>query len=139
MAVETRYIPVETGGDGDILELTQDIQNQINSSGINDGVVTIFTPSATSGITTLEFEPGCVEDLQRLFNEIISPEKNYAHNQRWGDGNGHSHIRAGLIKPSLTVPIVEGKMTLGTWQSIILVDFDNRPRKRNLVVQIMGE
>ncbi|MFV1950106.1 MAG: secondary thiamine-phosphate synthase enzyme YjbQ, partial [Anaerolineales bacterium] len=125
MAVETRYIPVETGGDGDILDLTQDIQNQINSSGINDGVVTIFTPSATSGITTLEFEPGCVKDLQRLFNEIIPPERDYAHNQRWGDGNGHSHTRAGLIKPSLTVPIVEGKMTLGTWQSIILVDFDN--------------
>lgn len=139
MAVETRYIPVETGGDGDILDLTQDIQNQINSSGINDGVVTIFTPSATSGITTLEFEPGCVKDLQRLFNEIIPPEKDYAHNQRWGDGNGHSHTRAGLIKPSLTVPIVEGKMTLGTWQSIILVDFDNRPRERQLVLQIMGE
>lgn len=139
MAVETRYIPVETGGDGDILDLTQDIQNQINSSGINDGVVTIFTPSATSGITTLEFEPGCVKDLQRLFNEIIPPEKDYAHNQRWGDGNGHSHTRAGLIKPSLTVPIVEGRMTLGTWQSIILVDFDNRPRERQLVLQIMGE
>lgn len=139
MAVETRYIPVETGGDGDILDLTQDIQNQINSSGINDGVVTIFTPSATSGITTLEFEPGCVKDLQRLFNEIIPPEKDYAHNQRWGDGNGHSHTRAGLIKPSLTVPIVEGKMTLGTWQSIILVDFDNRSRERQLVLQIMGE
>ncbi len=139
MAVETRYIPVETVGDGDILDLTQDIQNQINSSGINDGVVTIFTPSATSGITTLEFEPGCVKDLQRLFNEIIPPEKDYAHNQRWGDGNGHSHTRAGLIKPSLTVPIVEGKMTLGTWQSIILVDFDNRPRERKMVVQIMGE
>ncbi len=139
MAVETRYIPVETGGDGDILDLTQDIQNQINSSGINDGVVTIFTPSATSGITTLEFEPGCVKDLQRLFNEIIPPERDYAHNQRWGDGNGHSHTRAGLIKPSLTVPIVEGKMTLGTWQSIILVDFDNRPRERQLVLQIMGE
>ena len=139
MAVETRYISVETGGDGDILDLTQDIENQINGSEINDGVVTIFTPSATSGITTLEFEPGCVEDLQRLFNEIIPPEKNYAHNQRWGDGNGHSHARAGLIKPSLTVPIVEGKMTLGTWQSIILVDFDNRPRERQLVLQIMGE
>ena len=139
MAVETRYISVETGGDGDILDLTQDIQNQINGSEINDGVVTIFTPSATSGITTLEFEPGCVEDLQRLFNEIIPPEKNYAHNQRWGDGNGHSHARAGLIKPSLTVPIVEGKLTLGTWQSIILVDFDNRPRERQLVLQIMGE
>ena len=139
MAVETRYISVETGGDGDILDLTQDIQNKINGSEINDGVVTIFTPSATSGITTLEFEPGCVEDLQRLFNEIIPPEKNYAHNLRWGDGNGHSHARAGLIKPSLTVPIVEGKMTLGTWQSIILVDFDNRPRERQLVLQIMGE
>ena len=139
MAVETRYISVETGGDGDILDLTQDIQNQINGSEINDGVVTIFTPSATSGITTLEFEPGCVEDLQRLFNEIIPPEKNYAHNLRWGDGNGHSHLRAGIIKPSLTVPIVEGKMTLGTWQSIILVDFDNRPRERQLVLQIMGE
>jgi secondary thiamine-phosphate synthase enzyme len=139
MVVETRYISVETGGDGDILDLTQDIQNQIRISGINDGVATIFTPSATSGITTLEFEPGCVEDLQRLFNEILPPEHNYAHNQRWGDGNGHSHARAGLIKPSLTVPIVEGKLTLGTWQSIILLDFDNRPRERRLVVQIMGE
>ena len=139
MAVETRYISVETGGNGDILDLTHDIQDQITSSGINNGVAIIFTPSATSGITTLEYEPGCVKDLQRLFNEIIPPEQNYAHNQRWGDGNGHSHTRAGLIKPSLTVPIVKGKMTFGTWQSIILVDFDNKPRGRKLVVQIMGE
>ena len=139
MVVVTRYIPIETGGDGEILDLTQSVQDHINSSGIYDGIVTIFTPSATSGITTLEFEPGCVKDFQRLFDEIIPPEQEYTHNLRWGDGNGHSPVRAGLIKPSLTVPITDGKMTLGIWQSIVLVDFDNRSRERKLVLKIIGE
>ncbi len=122
-----------------MLNITDAVQNCVADSELGDGVVTIFTPSATSGITTLEYESGCVQDLQRLFDEIIDPKRDYAHNLRWGDGNGHSHARAALVKPSLTVPFCEGMMTLGTWQSIVLVDFDNSPRQRKLVIQIMGE
>jgi len=139
MAVETRYIPLTTEGNGDVLDLTTDLQEQVCASGINQGIAVIFTPSATSALTTLEYEPGCVKDLQQLFDEIIPPDRGYAHNQRWGDGNGHSHTRAALLKPSLTIPIIKGKLTLGTWQSIILVDFDNRARQRNLIIQIIGE
>lgn len=139
MAVITKHLQLETDGNGAVLNITDAVQNCIADSGLRDGVVTIFTPSATSGITTLEYEAGCVQDLQRLFDEIIDPEREYAHNLRWGDGNGHSHARAALVKPDLTVPFCEGMMTLGTWQSIVLVDFDNRPRQRKLVVQIMGE
>jgi len=138
VTVDTKYIPLQTGGNGDILDITAQVQEHISASSIKDGIVTIFSPSATSGITTLEYEPGCVEDLQRVFDEIIAPDRSYAHNQRWGDGNGHSHARAALLKPSLTIPFVKGKLTLGNWQSIILVDFDNRSRERNLVVQILG-
>ncbi len=139
MTVATKHVSLETEGNGDVINISDAVQNCIAESGIGAGVVTIFTPSATSGLTTLEYESGCVEDLQRLFDEIIPEDRAYAHNLRWGDGNGHSHARAALVKPSLTVPICEGVMTLGTWQSIVLVDFDNRPRQRKLVVQIMGE
>ncbi len=139
MTVETKSIKVQTNGNGDTLDITSDVQNQITNCDLVSGIVTIFTPSSTSGITTLEFEPGCVEDLQRLFNEILPSDREYAHNKRWGDGNGHSHARAALLKPSLTIPFVDKNLTLGTWQQIILVDFDTRPRQRKLVVQILGE
>lgn len=139
MTVITKTIALSTAGNGDVADITSSVRNCVSESALVSGLVTVFTPSATSGITTLEFEPGCVSDLQRFFDEIIPVEKEYAHNQRWGDGNGHSHARAALTKPSLTVPIVNGELTLGTWQSIILVDFDNRPRSRELIVQIMGE
>jgi len=139
MTVETKYIAIQTSGNGDILDITSEVQLIISDCNLVSGIVTIFTPSATSGLTTLEFEPGCVEDLNRVFNEILPPNRDYAHNQRWGDGNGHSHARAALLKPSLTVPFVESKLTLGTWQQIVLVDFDTRHRQRKLVVQILGE
>ena len=139
MTVETKSIKVQTNGNGDTLDITSDVQNQITNCDLVSGIVTIFTPSSTSGITTLEFEPGCVEDLQRLFNEILPSDREYAHNKRWGDGNGHSHARAALLKPSLTIPFVDKNLTLGTWQQIILVDFDTRQRQRKLVVQILGE
>ncbi len=139
MTVETKSIKVQTNGNGDTLDITSDVQNQITNCDLVSGIVTIFTPSSTSGITTLEFEPGCVEDLQRLFNEILPSDREYAHNKRWGDGNGHSHARAALLNPSLTIPFVDKNLTLGTWQQIILVDFDTRPRQRKLVVQILGE
>ena len=139
MTVETKYLPFQTVGNGDVIDITGEIQNSLSSGNITNGILTIFTPSATSGITTLEFEPGCVKDLQTVFDKIVPPGKDYFHNQRWGDGNGHSHARAALLKPSLTVPFVERKMILGTWQSIVFVDFDNRDRQRNLVLQIIGD
>ena len=139
MNVETSYIQVQTAGSGDLLDITSQVQDCLGSSMLSSGIVVIFTPSATSGLTTLEYEPGCVKDLQRVFDEIVPPERDYHHNARWGDGNGHSHVRAALLKPSLTVPVVDGELTLGTWQSIILADFDNRKRNRRLVVQFLGE
>ena len=139
MNVISKTIPVNTEGNGDVVDITDPLLSCVYESIVQAGLVTVFTPSATSGITTLEYETGCVNDLQRLFDQIIPPDQPYAHNQRWGDGNGHSHARAALTKPSLTIPIINGKLTLGTWQSVVLVDFDNRPRTRELIVQILGE
>jgi len=137
--VKTERISFSTGGHGEIRNITPEVARVVGDSGLVSGLATIFTPSATSGLTTLEYESGCVEDLQRLFDEILPPDRSYAHNARWGDGNGHSHARAALIKPSLSVPFVEGELTLGTWQQIVFLDFDNRSRDRELVVQLIGE
>jgi secondary thiamine-phosphate synthase enzyme len=139
MTVETTYIKLQTKGNGDVVDITSQVQASVSDCSLENGIVSIFTPSATSAITTLEYEPGCVEDLQRVFDDILSPSREYAHNQRWGDGNGHSHARAALLKPSLTVPFIAKELALGTWQQIILVDFDNRHRQRNLVVQLLGD
>jgi secondary thiamine-phosphate synthase enzyme len=139
MPVETHTIALETQGNGNILDITGEVQECVRRSQITSGIVTIFSPSATSGLTSLEFEPGCVKDLQRLFNEIIPPDRGYAHNQRWGDGNGHSHARAALLKSSFTVPFIDRNLTLGTWQSLVFVDFDNRPRSRRLILQLLGD
>ncbi len=106
---------------------------------LKSGTVTVFCASSTSGITTIEYESGALKDLKRVFDEIVPAESEYAHNEAWGDGNGHSHVRAALVGPSLTVPFVGGRLTLGTWQQIVYIDFDNRARRRDLVVQIMGE
>ena len=139
MTVQTRSIGLSTRGDADIQDITGQVAAAVADTGLLDGVVTVFCPSATSAVTTLEFESGCVSDLRRLFDEIVDPGRHYAHNARWGDGNGHSHVRAALLGPSLTVPFSGGRLTLGTWQQIIYVDFDNRPRRRELVAQVMGE
>ncbi|HSG16756.1 MAG TPA: secondary thiamine-phosphate synthase enzyme YjbQ [Anaerolineae bacterium] len=139
MPILTETIELNTSGDADIRDITRQVAAAIAGSGLRDGTVTIFCPSATSALTTLEYESGCIGDLRRLFDEIIDPARHYAHNARWGDGNGHSHVRAALLGPSLTVPFVSSQLTLGTWQQIIYVDFDNRARQRRLVVQIIGE
>jgi secondary thiamine-phosphate synthase enzyme len=139
MAVHNTTINLITKGNMDIQDITDQISGAVSNSGIKDGIVTVFAPSSTSGITTIEFESGCISDLRRLFDELIDPQRHYAHNARWGDGNGHSHIRSALLGTSFTVPLVDKSMTLGTWQQIIYVDFDNRPRHRHLVVQIIGE
>ena len=139
MPVKSFSIQLSTRGDADIHDITEQVARQVTQSGLKDGTVTVFCASSTSAITTIEYENGALSDLKRLFNEIIPPNREYAHNARWGDGNGHSHVRASLLGPSLTIPFVNGKLTLGTWQQIIYVDFDNRPRKRELVLQIIGE
>jgi secondary thiamine-phosphate synthase enzyme len=137
--VKTGSIQLNTRGNADVQEITPQVAKVVRDSAIKNGTVTIFCPSSTSALTTIEYESGCVSDLRRLFDEIIPQNREYAHNARWHDGNGHSHIRAALLGPSLTIPFVEGDPTLGTWQQVIYVDFDTRPRQRELVVQIIGE
>jgi secondary thiamine-phosphate synthase enzyme len=139
MQVKLNHIFLTTGGNTEIIDITQKVSDCINSSMLSSGLVTIFCPSSTSGVTTLEFEPGVLQDLKRIFNELVPSDNTYLHNESWHDGNGHSHIRAALLKASLTVPLVSGRMTLGTWQQIVFVDFDTRARKREIIVQIMGE
>ena len=139
MPVETRSIELTTQGNAEVRDITGQIATAVAESELNNGTVTIFSPSATSALTTIEYESGCISDLQRLFDEIVNPANHYAHNARWGDGNGHSHVRAALLGPSLTVPFVNSRLTLGTWQQIVFVDFDNRARRRELVAQLIGE
>ena len=139
MAVRSTNIKMDSKGNADILDITEHVSRAVVESGLNDGVITVFTPSSTSGLTTIEYESGCISDLRRLFDEIIDPGRHYAHNARWGDGNGHSHVRAALLGASLSVPFVNRRLTLGTWQQIIFVDFDNRSRRRELVAQMIGE
>jgi len=137
--VQTGSIRLNTRGNGDVHEITRQIAELVRSSGLTDGIVTVFCPSSTSGVTTIEYESGCVSDLRRLFDEIAPQNKPYAHQERWQDGNGHSHVRAALLGPSLSVPFVGKNLTLGTWQQVIYIDFDNKPRGRELVVQMIGE
>ncbi len=137
--IKTTTLSLDTPGNTDIHDLTDAVSGAIRQSGLKNGTATIFCASSTSALTTIEYESGALADLRRLFDEIISPTREYAHNARWGDGNGHSHVRAALLGASLSVPIVDGQMTLGTWQQIIHVDFDVRPRRREVVVQISGE
>lgn len=139
MTISTNAIELSTIGNADMKDITSKVVEAVRGSKLQSGIVTIFSPSSTSALTTIEYEPGCIADLQRLFDEIADPGRQWAHNARWGDGNGHSHTRAALLGPSLTVPFVDGRLLLGTWQQIIFVDFDNRPRQRKLTVQIVGE
>jgi secondary thiamine-phosphate synthase enzyme len=139
MTVKTLSISLQTRGNADILNITHEVAQAVRDSGLKNGTVTVFCPSATSALTTLEFEPGAVSDLKRLFDEIINPQRTYAHNEAWGDGNGHSHVRAALLGPSLTIPFVDSRLTLGTWQQVVYLDFDNRARRRELVAQVLGE
>jgi len=139
MAVHTVSLQFQTNGHADMRDITPDVARALSESRLKAGLVTLFVPGSTAALTTIEYEAGALHDFQRLFDEIASAQREYEHNLRWGDGNGHSHVRAALLGPSLTVPFSEGRLLLGTWQQIILVDFDNRPRSRTLIAQIMGE
>ncbi len=137
--VVTREIALTTRGNADIHNITDEIGALVRQSGLKDGIVTVFCPSSTSALTTIEYESGALADLKRLFDEIVNPNRDYQHNQRWHDGNGHSHVRAALLGPSLTIPFTGSHLTLGTWQQVIYIDFDVRARQRHLVVQVLGE
>jgi secondary thiamine-phosphate synthase enzyme len=139
MQVITKEISRDSHGHNAVVDLTGEVQNHLSRLSIRSGIVTIFVPGSTAGITTIEFEPGVVHDLQAAFERLIPRALDYEHNLRWGDGNGFSHVRAALCKASLTVPFTENCLLLGTWQQIVLVDFDNRPRKRKVILQFMGE
>ncbi len=139
MTVVTEYIERSTTGICDIHDITDDVRSHLHASGLTAGTVTVFVSGSTAGITTVEFEPGLKKDLPELFEKLAPQGKTYHHDATWGDGNGFSHVRASLLGPSLTVPFADGHLMLGTWQQIVLIDFDNRPRSRKVVVQIMGE
>jgi secondary thiamine-phosphate synthase enzyme len=139
MSVKSLSLSFNTRGNGEVIDITDQVADCVAGTGLKDGIVTIFCPSSTSGITTLEYEPGAVSDLKRLFDEIIPIDRPYAHQAAWNDYNGHSHVRSALLKPSLVVPFMDGHLALGTWQQIVYLDFDIRGRSRQLIVQVMGE
>ncbi len=138
--VKTKEIKVKTKGNCDIVNLTEQVTDAVSDSGIKDGAVIIFNVGSTAGITTTEFEPGLVNyDIKAAFDKIAPENARYEHEETWHDDNGHSHVRATLLGPSLSVPLVGGKLTLGTWQQVILIDFDTRARTRTVICQIIGE
>jgi secondary thiamine-phosphate synthase enzyme len=137
--VVTKKIDFQTKGECDIIDITPQVEQQVAEAGINNGVVTLFVAGSTAGITTIEFESGLLADFQSMWDRIVPKNIPYNHDRRWGDGNGYSHVRASLLGASLAVPFNDKRLTLGTWQQIVLVDFDNRPRSRQVVLQIMGE
>ena len=137
--VITKRISLQSKGQCDIIDITPQVEQQVAETNVNSGIATVFVSGSTAGITTIEFESGLISDFQSMWQRNIPQNIPYDHDRRWGDGNGYSHVRASLLGASLVIPFNNKKLTLGTWQQIVLVDFDNRPRSRQLVVQIMGE
>jgi secondary thiamine-phosphate synthase enzyme len=136
--IKTDRVSVSTRGDCEIVDVTARVQGVLQRHGFEEGQALVFVSGATAGLTTIEYEPGLLEDLPAAFDRIAPRGIRYAHEETWHDGNGHSHVRASLLGPSLTVPFQDGRLLLGTWQQIVLIDFDNRPRRRELVVQLSG-
>jgi secondary thiamine-phosphate synthase enzyme len=137
--VESREIRIKTNGNCEIVDITGRVAREIDESRIESGIATVFAVGSTAGIGTIEYEPGLVADFKACWERLIPSGVDYQHNRAWGDGNGHSHMRASILGPSVTVPFTRKKMMLGTWQQIVYADFDNRPRSREIVVQILGE
>jgi secondary thiamine-phosphate synthase enzyme len=139
MTVVTKDIILQTKGNCDILDITSQVARKVEESGVSNGIVTLFVVGSTAGITTIEYEPRLLSDFKNMWDRVIPQNISYEHNKTWGDGNGHSHVRASVLGASLTIPFMNKRLTLGTWQQIVFIDFDNRPRSRKLVLQIMGE
>lgn len=137
--VESRRIRIKTNGNCEIIDVTERVAKEIDSSSVENGIATVFAVGSTAGIATMEYESGLVADFKTTWDRLVPSNMDYQHNRAWGDGNGHSHVRASLLSASLTVPFNNKTMLLGTWQQIVCIDFDNRPRSREIVVQIIGE
>lgn len=137
--IVTDTISLSTKGHCDIVDITPQVEQQLAKAGIDSGTVTVFVTGSTAGITTIEYEPGLIADLKQMWQRLVPENIPYSHDRAWGDGNGYSHIRASLLGASLIIPFSHKRLSLGTWQQIVLLDFDNRPRSRQLFVQIMGE
>jgi secondary thiamine-phosphate synthase enzyme len=138
MIIKDYTLSLTTQGYCHVIDVTDEVQGKVNESAVQSGTVTVFVVGSTAGVTVVEYEPGLVKDLEELFDKLAPPTRDYHHEQAWHDGNGFSHVRASLLKPSLVVPVVSGKMRLGAWQQIVVLDFDNGPRTREVAVQIMG-
>ncbi len=136
--IYSETISLKTKGFCDMIDLTGYVEVVSRHSKIENGLVTVFCPGSTGAITTIEYEPGVLRDLQKALEKIAPSDIPYEHDKRWGDGNGFSHVRAALMKPSLSIPLTKGKLSLGTWQQIVFIDFDNRRRERNILVHVMG-
>jgi secondary thiamine-phosphate synthase enzyme len=139
MTVVTKDITLQSRGNCDIIDITSQVAKSVQESGVNSGIVTLFIVGSTAGITTIEYEPNLLSDFKNMWDRVIPQNIPYEHNKTWGDGNGHSHVRASTLGASLIIPFVNKKLTLGTWQQIVFVDFDNRPRSRKITIQILGE
>ena len=139
MDIITEKIPLKTRGHSDIIDITKQAQNILDQSGLTTGTITFFVAGATAGITTIEYEPGLLKDLPELYDKLAPEDADYHHDATWHDGNGNSHVRAAFQGPSLVVPFINSHMMLGTWQQVVLIDFDNRPRSREVILQIMGQ
>ncbi len=137
--IHREEIELRTKGETQVIDVTEKARLVVANSGVREGTVNLFVPGSTAGLTTIEMEPGCVADLKAAFERVAPRDAHYEHNARWGDGNGFSHVRAALLGPSLTVPVGGGTLLLGTWQQIVLVDFDNRARERKLIATVTGE
>jgi secondary thiamine-phosphate synthase enzyme len=138
MAVHTGQLRFSTEGDGDVIDLTEGVQSVLDSAGVESGIVSIFVPGSTAAVTAMEYEPGGVQDLRAALERLVPAEGDYEHNRLNHDTNSHAHIRAAIVGPSETVPVRDGRLELGTWQQLVLVDFDDRPRQRSVLVQVIG-
>jgi secondary thiamine-phosphate synthase enzyme len=139
MPTHSNEIEVVTQGEPDIIDVTPQVKEQVKKSGIRSGLVTVFCTGSTAALTTIEYEPGLLKDLPEAMERFAPHDGVYEHHLRWQDGNGHSHVRAAVIGPSLTIPILNGEMPLGTWQQIVFLELDVRPRTRKLIVQVVGD
>lgn len=139
MVVQTKKIQLRSKGESDIIDITDQVSQAIRESKIGNGLVTVFISGSTAAVTTIEYEPGLKDDFPEMLSRVAPENIEYKHDNTWHDGNGHSHVRASLIGPSLTIPIVEGGMSLGTWQQIVVLELDTRPRNRNVILQLIGE
>jgi secondary thiamine-phosphate synthase enzyme len=139
MTVVTRTAEVPTTGATDIIDITRLAADHLVESGVRHGAMVLFVPGSTGALTTIEYESGALQDLADAIERLAPRDREYAHDRRWGDGNGYAHVRSALLGPSLQIPVVDGRLCLGTWQQVVLLDFDNRPRLRRLIVQVIGE